>query len=200
MSDSLLRIGITMRVIKVKGYHESRDALAQDWAAFMKAALPSAAWMPLPNLGAENVCRSCEQWGINRLILSGGEDLGVSLIRDETERTLLSWAKKLRIPVLGICRGMQLMATDAGSSLLPVMGHVQTRHILTGALSHEVNSFHNYRISECPRGFRVSAQSEDGCIEAIRSEDFKWEWWMWHPEREKLFSEADIKHLRDLFA
>ena len=194
-----LRIGVTMRVLAAQDYYEPRDALAQDWANFLSAALPEAAWLPVPNLGANKVRGYCEKWGVNRLILTGGDDIGVTPIRDETEQDLLIWAKELCVPVLGICRGMQMMAILAVAALKPVEGHVRTRHILHGNFVHEVNSFHNYCLAECPSGFEVSAKTEDGNIEAMRNPELHWEGWMWHPERESPFQSTDIEQLRRLF-
>ena len=198
MPNNGLRIGVTMRVLEAQGYHEPRDALAQDWSSFISAALPNAAWLPLPNLGANKIRIYCEKWGINRLILTGGEDIGVSTIRDETERDLLVWAKERAVPVLGVCRGIQMMAVWAGVALKPVEGHVRTRHLLRGDFMHEVNSFHNYGLADCPHGFEVTARAEDGEIEAIRNTEQNWEGWMWHPERENPFQSADIDRLRRL--
>jgi N5-(cytidine 5'-diphosphoramidyl)-L-glutamine hydrolase len=200
MSNSALRIGVTMRVLEAQGYHEPRDALAQNWSSFIGTALPDATWLPLPNLGAGAIRVYCEKWAINRLILTGGEDIGTSAVRDETERDLLAWAKERSVPVLGVCRGMQMMATCSGAALKPVEGHVRTRHVLQGDFMHEVNSFHNYGLAECPHGFRVTAIAEDGGIEAIRHTGLAWEGWMWHPERETPAQPADIDQLRKLFA
>jgi putative glutamine amidotransferase len=199
MPNKALRIGVTMRVLAAQGYYEPRDALAQDWANFLGAALPEAAWLPVPNLGANMVRAYCEKWGINRLILTGGEDIGVSAIRDETEQDLFIWAKERSVPILGVCRGMQMMAIFAGATLKPVTGHVCTRHILQGDFAHEVNSFHNYGLTECPPGFEVSATTEDSGIEAMRNTELNWEGWMWHPERERPFQLADIEQLRRMF-
>ena len=74
MRNDDLRIGITMRVLQAEGYSEPRDALSQEWSGFLSAALPNAAWLALPNLGAGHIRAYCEMWSINRLILSGGED------------------------------------------------------------------------------------------------------------------------------
>jgi len=199
MSNNGVRIGVTMRVLEAQGYYEPRDALAQDWSNFMSAALPDAAWLPLPNLGVKKARAYCEKWGVNRLILTGGEDIGVSPIRDDTELELLIWARERAIPVLGVCRGMQMMAVWAGVALKPVEGHVRTRHIMRGDFVREVNSFHNYGLTECPQGFEVLARTEDGVVEAIRNPALCWEGWMWHPERERPFQSVDIDRLRRLF-
>ncbi len=200
MQNNKLRIGVTMRVVNTQDYHEPRDAIAHDWANFLGVALPDAAWLPLPNLGEHKIRSYCEKWEINRLILTGGENIGVSPLRDQTELDLLMWAKEHTAPALGICRGMQVMAKSANVLSKPVENHLRTRHKLQGALNHEVNSYHNYGLTECPPGFQVSAKSENGQIEAIRHLEFKWEGWMWHPEREDPFQTADIDLLKRLFA
>ncbi len=111
--------------------------------------------------------------------------MSVNPARDATERYLLSWAEKNLVPVLGICRGMQMMGVWAGGSLKRMAGQV-TRHLLQGEVVGEVNSFHDFSLSGCPLGFEVVARSEDGEIEAIRHTDLPWEGWMWHPEREAM--------------
>lgn len=193
------RIGVTMRVVNANGYDEPRDALAQNWQPFLAAALPGAAWLPVPNLGAGAVRAYCETWGLNRLILTGGEDVGACAVRDATELDLLAWAQERSIPVLGICRGMQLMTVRAGGKLRPVAGHVRERHVLSGAITGSVNSYHGMGLDACPPGYRALARAEDGAIEAIGHETLPWAGWMWHPERETQFSAGDIERLREMF-
>ena len=140
----------------------------------------------------------------NGLILSGGNDIGDYPKRDETEHSLLTWAATNRIPVLGICRGMQMIAVWAGENLVKVEGHVNTCHSLRVVKERdewpkEVNSFHNWSIAHCPPVFDIAATSQDGNIEAIVHKELPWEAWMWHPERDSSFSPINIARLKRLF-
>ena len=69
-----------------------------------------------------------ENLKIDALLLSGGNDLGDAPDRDSTELHLLEAARELEIPVLGICRGMQLMASFFGVGVEELSSHVGTRH------------------------------------------------------------------------
>jgi putative glutamine amidotransferase len=137
------------------------------------------------------------------LVLSGGNDIGQSPERDATERDLLSWAEDHRIPVLGICRGLQMIAVWSGIKLIEIEGHVRTRHQLSiqdaEILPAYVNSFHNWGLESLPQSFRVLARAEDNSIEAIAHNTLPWEGWMWHPEREAAFQEIDTLRLKMLF-
>jgi putative glutamine amidotransferase len=188
-----------MRITQAEGYMEPRDALAQAWGTFLAHALPDAVWLPVPNLGGASTVQYCQRWGVNRLILTGGEDVGQSQLRDATESSLVRWAELTDMPLLGICRGMQLMCLRAGVELKRVECHVATRHSLAGMLTGEANSFHTLAPAECPAGFEALATAPDGVLEAIRHMTLKWEGWMWHPEREPQPNPRDLGRLRRLF-
>ena len=122
-------------------------------------------------------------------MLSGGNDIGAFPQRDATETYLLDWAARGRKPVLGICRGMQMMAVHGGGSLVPVTGHVRVYHDLDDGGSPagwpcRVNSYHDFAIAESPPPYTVLARAADGTIEAFGHVDLPWEGWMWHPERD----------------
>ena len=152
-----LRVGLTMREVPAKGYDEPRDALARVWGTFMQAAVPEASWLPIPNLGPDSAPLFCDRWGINALILTGGEDIGASPARDATERALLQQFLRNDRPILGVCRGLQLIWTELGGEIESRPGHIAVRHHIRYATeasldikdgTREVNSFHGWSLRE----------------------------------------------------
>ena len=157
--------------------------------------------VPIPNFLDGQILR---EWLIclqpNAIILSGGNDIGEDQKRDNVEKNLLNFAKDKSRPVLGICRGMQMMTCWSGGTLKPVHGHVANRHSIRGEINGNVNSFHKFSASLCPSGFITLATSDDSAIEAFRHEILPWEGWMWHPERETTYHERDLTRMQNLFA
>lgn len=205
------KIGISQRVDSVEFYNESRDALDQrliNWVTscnFIPVPIPNN----LINVNSSQCLESgIDDWlnvvGVDAILLSGGNSIGDIDCRDLTERYLLSWAEKNKKPVLGLCRGMQMLGFYAGVELVSVDKHVRVHHQLklknphTVRLPELVNSYHDFALESCPNGFEVLAESKDGCIEAIKHERLPWEGWMWHPERESPFNSIDKIRFREL--
>ena len=200
-------VAVSQRVDHYPDRNETRDALDQRLIEFLLAAgylpvpVPNQLFKALPDgrYDQEALAGWLTAVEPQAFVLSGGNDIGQCRERDLTESSLLDFANLHRMPLLGICRGMQMMAHWTGVDLHPVQGHVSTRHRLSGEIAGEVNSFHGFSLTTCPAGFGVLAKSEDGEIEAIRHESLSWEGWMWHPEREAAFVLKDIERLKALF-
>ncbi len=204
-------VAVTQRVDKILDRNELRDAVDQrlfQWLIYA-GFLP----VPIPNVlcceAEEEIHKSVIKEWLHvvepaALLLSGGNNIGSYPARDLTEYSLLSWAKVNKKPVLGICRGLQVMAQWSGSGLIPISGHVNSRHELIVPSESEdwpdtVNSFHGWSLTECPAEFVVAAFAQDRSIEAIKHSILPWEGWMWHPERESPFTDKDTKRLQNLF-
>jgi putative glutamine amidotransferase len=200
-------VAVSQRVDHYPDRNETRDALDQRLTTF----LLDAGFFPLPV--PNGLCRALpdgrsdlealDAWLAavkpQAFVLSGGNDVGQCRERDLTESWLLDHASQCQMPLLGICRGMQMMARWAGVDLSFVQGHVSARHLLRGEIFGEVNSYHGHSLATCPPNFEVIAKSEDGQIEAIRHRSLPWEGWMWHPEREEPFCARDLDRAKGLF-
>lgn len=149
---------------------------------------------------------------IDALILTGGQDvspefygedpmpkLGVVVPRrDRFDLSLLKKAKEKNIPILGICRGVQIINVAYGGNLfqdlsysgLNYLKHSQghTTNLPTHRISVEeeshlyetlkendlmVNSFHHQAIDRVGEGLRVVAKAPDGIIEAVEDRNYR---------------------------
>ncbi|QGN50182.1 gamma-glutamyl-gamma-aminobutyrate hydrolase family protein [Micromonospora sp. WMMD558] len=156
---------------------------------------------------------------LDGLVLAGGPDVDPARYgqvpaprtdprpaRDAGELTLLTGALAVDLPVLGVCRGMQLLVVAAGGALhqhLPdVVGHERHRpapgvygahpvRFAPGSLAatvmagvDRVNSYHHQGVAD-PGGLMVTGWSDDGVVEAV--EDRRRSFLLgvqWHPEEE----------------
>jgi putative glutamine amidotransferase len=189
---------VSQRILVADGRGETWDCLDQALSTFLtkvgliSIALPNA----LPRPDQTTWMNTVEPSG---LILSGGGDVYEDPDRNRTEDQALDYARDRRIPVLGICRGMQKLGVLGGASLIKVTDHVNTRHELIGDSKGEVNSFHAFSLADCPTNYTVECQATDGVIESIRHTDLPWLGLMWHPEREAPYRQSDINLLQELF-
>ncbi|QNP73708.1 gamma-glutamyl-gamma-aminobutyrate hydrolase family protein [Streptomyces roseirectus] len=167
-----------------------------------------AAMLPpdAPSRAAATVAR------LDALVVSGGPDVDPALYgaephprtdppareRDGWETALIDAALSAGVPLLGICRGMQLLNVVLGGTLVQHMdGHVKApgvfgQHTVTpvpgtryASLVPEpasVPTYHHQAVDRVAPGLVASAHAEDGTVEAVeRSEG----WTLgvqWHPE------------------
>jgi len=209
MKATALRIGVTMREHRAAS-GELHDAVAASWSAFIEWAFPEATWVAIPNVGA-GAAAMARDLGLDAVILTGGDDIGASERRDATEFALLEWARRDGVPVLGICRGAQLMWHALGAPVVELEDHVAMRHDLTWAddatayrpndEASDVNSFHRWGLyaAIAPVSITVLATAVDGTVEAFKHVERRWLALMWHPERETPFVKTDRALVRAHF-
>ncbi|NDV77378.1 gamma-glutamyl-gamma-aminobutyrate hydrolase family protein [Dysgonomonas sp. 511] len=145
---------------------------------------------------------------LDGLIITGGDDIAPSYynekeipkvneidsIRDIYDFVLLKLAADRNIPILGICRGMQLINVAYGGSLyqdIPLQAksdiehkQKQPRDIVThdvsidagsklasilGVTNVHTNSYHHQGVKKVAPGFRATAKASDGMVEAIEA-------------------------------
>jgi putative glutamine amidotransferase len=187
-------------------------------------ALENAGLIPLivPPLSNDRAAAAVLD-SVSGLVLTGGEDVdparygevrnekvrSVNAARDATEAELVLEAKARGMPVLAICRGIQMLNVALGGTLVQDIASqcktdiahdedgprdsrsheivVEPGSLIAKAIGTEratVNSFHHQSVKRVADGMRVTARSPDGIIEGLESTDKDW-WAMavqWHPE------------------
>ena len=138
------------------------------------------------------------------IILTGGEDINpleyndttnikvcgdINYERDTLERKLFDFAFKHKIPLIGVCRGMQMMNVASGGTLygdIPTEIGTEVIHRNNGEVYHEivlvdtsslifplgtdtimVNSWHHQGLKKMPNHLRLIARAFDGLPEAV---------------------------------
>jgi len=156
---------------------------------------------------------------LDGLVLAGGADIspdrygegphpqtgGIRPDRDAAELPLLEGALGRDLPVLGICRGLQLMVVAHGGRLLQhlpeVVGHDGHRpapgrygeHAVTTAEGSrlravlgecvDVPSYHHQGVGDVGAGLTATAWADDGTVEGVERSDRPFTLGvLWHPE------------------
>lgn len=206
------RIGLTQRVEVVEDYGERRDCLDQAWTTLLSAYDP----VPLPN-EIEHVAEYLDRLQLDGLILTSGNDLATledpddtAPERDRFEKRALEYAISEQLPVLGVCRGLELLTVYFGGSLCPVSGHVSSRHAVRFDSESStvdfpetatVNSYHDYGIKPeaVPEELDIVGRASDGTVECVRHESRPIWGIMWHPERQSPSAKLDRQLIGHLF-
>jgi putative glutamine amidotransferase len=154
---------------------------------------------------------------VDAVVLSGGDDLDLRELgldlhpacetmhprRQAGELALARAVLERRVPALGICLGMQVLAVAAGGTLHQHLPDAGFAGLLDHRADHEVElapgsrlagllrstrprvvSHHHQAVAELPAGWRASARSTDGVLEAFEATDARFLVGVqWHPER-----------------
>lgn len=198
-----------------------RYALAKTYAR----AVEQAGGLPLVLVPVRDAISQVMQL-VDGLLLSGGGDIrpsrygdeevhpetyGIDDERDEFELALVRAALERDLPVLCICRGIQVLNVALGGTLIQDIGdqhgraieHRQQRcgiaasepshevEVVAGSLLHEVygagrvavNSFHHQAVKALGRGLSVIGRAPDGIVEAVELRGHRFVLGVqWHPE------------------
>jgi putative glutamine amidotransferase len=121
-------------------------------------------------------------------------------IRDDFELALLAAVQEREAPLLGICRGLQMMNVHAGGTLnqdipphvrfdVPVETEVHGVEFIAGSVlsglygsRRSVNSLHHQTVDTLGAGLSVTARASDGTVEGLEHESLPWVSVQWHPE------------------
>ncbi|MBR2494330.1 gamma-glutamyl-CDP-amidate hydrolase [Helicobacter sp.] len=177
-------IAITQRLVE-SSHKEVRECLASEWGEFFARNLTS--YLPLPL--AYHISFAQYAPFVRGVILSGGNDLAcfcndeLSIKRDSYEMAVLEHCVKHRVPVLGVCRGAQMIAQYFSCEIVPLQGHIGEHSIEVQGRSYKVNSFHNYCVRSVSSELESIALASDASVEAFRHRELPIFGMMWHIER-----------------
>jgi putative glutamine amidotransferase len=198
---------------------EGRERVALNTAYVQ--ALAGAGLVPLivaPILDPAAAAAVLDQ--VSGVVLTGGEDVDparyraaphpklgdTDAARDAVELALIAGARQRRLPVLAICRGIQILNVALGGTLYQdlaserpgVVDHADPRsrhglvvqpdtllHRTIDTVATRVNSRHHQAIRELAPPLRATAWAEDGVIEGAEPADPGGPWTLavqWHPE------------------
>ncbi|MEL3907727.1 MAG: gamma-glutamyl-gamma-aminobutyrate hydrolase family protein [Treponemataceae bacterium] len=218
----LPKIGITTDLIyntavNFEGYQYSRVSIYYSQAILATGGIPFL--IPLCNYPKEALVELVKTF--DGLIFSGGQDVNPKLWgdeplnhikqmsneRDNFELQLFKIATELKKPILGICRGAQLMNVFFGGSLYQdifteakaKLSHVQKLrynepihkvNIKKDSIMHKafgdevwVNSYHHLAIKKLADKFKCTGQASDDIVEMFESKDEDFLLGVqWHPE------------------
>lgn len=205
------RVGLSVASLNaIPGVTRPYQGTAQHYTRALWEAGVTPVMLPLIPEAAEELLS-----GLDGLVLSGGVDVNPALygetpdprlgevddLRDATETRLYRVARERGLPVLGICRGVQIINVLEGGTLAQhVDGHSQTldghayddvTHDVTfeaasGLLARlhpevtRVNSHHHQVVQQVAPTLRVAARSADGLVEALEGDGIVAV--QWHPE------------------
>ncbi len=210
-----------MRVVENAGYHEWRDAVSHDWIVFLTAVGIEPILVPNMLPEPERFLASMAPRG---MILIGGDDPDPALAcmaqsprpdggdprvqRDWTEARMLAHALTHRLPVLGVCRGLETINLFFGGAVRPdIESLTGEKHV---AQCHEVrlsgpwlgresgtairvNSFHRQGVrgDDLAPGLSCLASTESGVVEGLVHRELPIAAVQWHPERAQSDTEFD---------
>ncbi len=211
---------LTTRVDKFEEYDEVRFGIDQNLVFFFFELGFDVLLAPNNKLMINSLAKRVKPEGI---VLSAGNDIdpnlygqtnlacrNISQDRDQTELLLIQYALDHNVPLLGICRGMQMINVAFEGELVQGLrtktnynNHVNTTHTIHfnkffllqeyQNTMIQFNSFHDHGIVDdnLGTGLVAVAHTEDGVVEAFQHQTLKILGIEWHPERKNSNSDLD---------
>ena len=147
------KIGITQNVLINKKRNEVSENLDTRWFDLLSTQSLQIITLSYKQKNPEKFFKSLN---IKGFILTGGNDISIGKKsitnfkkRDIFEKKIIKYCIKNNLPILGICRGMQLLNLFFGGEIERILGHSGTNHkVYFYKKTMLVNSYHKYGINK----------------------------------------------------
>ena len=191
---------VTQRVHFDQKTKERRDSLDQRWSQFLE----KCGFISIVISNNSNFTIFRKKINFDGILFTGGNSLikygGSAIERDFLEKEILKYSIKKKIPLIGVCRGMQVIQDYFNTRLVRVKNQVSPRQVIVFKKKKTtVNSFHDYGSYENTKNFKTLAFSNERIIKAFHHIKLPILGIMWHPERYKTFKEEDISLFKNFF-
>jgi len=206
-------VGHRPRIAIVARFAESTSATRYE-AIVTARRLAEGVWAaggePLTFLAVPNSDWTERLDGIDGVLMPGGADVdprnygqepvsnelyGIDSMQDEVDISLIRHVLSVGLPMLAICRGMQITNVALGGTLTQHMDSPHLYHVAPVTLeSHtaelgltnptlEASCYHHQAIDELAEGLTVIARAAEGHVEAVKIDSAGWAFGVqWHPE------------------
>jgi putative glutamine amidotransferase len=190
--------------MNIRKFHTLENSIEQEYISYFQ----QLGYLPILVSNNSSIQSYIQNFNPVGVVFTGGIDLSnnlsdtksINTIRDSFEISLLQIAIQEKIPILGICRGMQLINSFFGGTISNnISSHVRVNHEIVfsenclGVFNPKdkitVNSFHNNGIKPkdlSPSLIQLCYCSNDNLIEGVCHNNLPILGFQWHPEREVL--------------
>lgn len=201
MGDTLKIIGIPIRQFKVGG--KVKEFINQVYLKVLNQYDFEPLLLTTENIKSKELFKLCDGF-----IIPGGDDIDPAYFNEENnglskeinpevdtaDKIIVEYAKENKIPLLGICRGIQVINVFLGGSIYQDIGNdhkhiisdhkviTYPNHLLRFRKTIAVNSYHHQAINKLAPEISVIARHVDGTIEAIIHNQLPMFGVQWHPE------------------
>lgn len=197
-----MNIIVTQRIDFFPPHNERRDSLDINWYSFFEKVGVTPILIP-NNLNI--TIRILRSFKIDGILLTGGNTLahlkgGDAPERDEVEKYLVEYGLNCKIPIIGVCRGFQILQHYFAGELIPIKGYAGIEHqvFMNGNKVRTITTHCNYGFKNSP--FDIISIDENNIVLSAENKEKKIYGQLWHPERQMNFSNDDVLKFKKVWS